>query len=147
MIHVLFALYLSLNTVPVITLQRTGCFGDCPIYKVAIYDDGRVAYEGVEFVKRKGQAKGQITTEALQELVREFEKIDYFNLEDNYGGDSRLCPESWTDYPSATTSLNWKDKKKTVRHYHGCRGSALLDQLTALEDKIDKAVNTKRWIG
>jgi len=146
MIHMLLALYLSLNAVPVITLERTGCYGTCPIYKLKIYDDGKVEYEGTEFVKRKGKAESRITTDALQDLAREFEKIDYFKLDDNYGGESRNCPESWTDYPTAITSLNWKDQKKTVRHYHGCRGSAVLEQLTALEDKIDKTVNTKRWI-
>ncbi|HET9479938.1 MAG TPA: hypothetical protein VFO72_11365, partial [Pyrinomonadaceae bacterium] len=56
------------------------------------------------------------------------------------------CPELWTDHPTAVTSLNWKDRKKTVSHYHGCRGTAVLEQLTKLENKIDEVVNTNRWI-
>jgi hypothetical protein len=149
MIHVLLALYLSLTAVPVITLERTQCLGPCPIYKLTIYDDGKVEYEGKQYVKRKGKAEGRITKEQLQELVREFEKIDYFDLADSYapyGVDKKTCPEAWTDYSAAITSLNWKDRKKTVSHYLGCRGTTVLDQLNALENKIDRVVSSDQWI-
>ena len=146
MIHTLLALCLSLASLPVITLERTICFGMCPAYKVSIYGDGLVLYDGKEFVKTKGDADGRITKDEVQQLVREFEKIDYLKLADDYGSDDKTCPESSTDYPSATTSLNWNGKQKTVRHYLGCRGLPVLDQLRALEDKIDEVVNTKRWI-
>jgi hypothetical protein len=146
MIHMLLALSLSLATaVPVITLERGACFGSCPVYKLTIYDDGTVEYEGKEFVRLRSKAKGQITQEALQELIREFEKIDYLKLDDSYEVGSKNCPESWTDHPLAITSLNWQGKQKKIRHYHGCRGLAILDQLTALENKIDEVVNTRRW--
>ena len=140
-----FSLWLAAD-VPVITLQRGVCFGSCPAYKLSIFADGRVEYEGKEFVRVRGKATGQITTEALQKLIGEFEKIDYLKLDDNYQPGNKNCPEGWTDHPNAITSLNWQGKQKTIGHYHGCKGSAVLDQLTALEDKIDEVVNTKRWI-
>lgn len=145
MIHMLLALSLSVASLPVITLERTTCFGTCPAYKVSIFGDGLVLYEGKDFVKTKDTADGRITKDELARLVREFEKIDYLKLNDRYGeGDS--CPEGWTDYPSAITSFNSNGKQKTVHHYLGCRGLTILDQLTALENKIDEVVNTKRWI-
>ena len=147
MTHMLLALSLSLAAAaPVITLERGACFGTCPVYKLAIFADGRVEYEGKEFVKRKGKAQARITKAALQSLVREFEKINYTRLDNEYVSEGPNCPEWWTDSPSAVTSLDWKGKKKTIRHYHGCRGARVLDQLTALENKIDQVVNTKRWI-
>lgn len=144
--HMLLALSLTLTVVPVITLERTGCYGPCPVYKLKIYEDGAVKYEGYEYVKQKGKAEAQITKEALDKLIGAFEEIDYFKLNESYDSEGKHCPQIWTDHPTATTSLNWKDKKKTVRHYHGCRGNPVLDQLTALEDKIDEIVNTQRWI-
>lgn len=146
MTHMLLALYLSLAAVPVITLERTVCYGTCPAYKLEIFEDGKVLYEGKEFVKQKGKAEGRITKAELQKLVNEFERIKYASLDDKYVDDPKNCPEQWTDNPTATTSLNWEGKKKTIEHYHGCRGSQILDQLTALENKIDQVVNTKRWI-
>lgn len=146
MTHFLLALSLWFAAVPVITLERTHCFGECPVYKITIYDDGSVVYEGKDYVKHKDRATSQITKSELDELIREFEKIDYLNLDENYASSAKNCPELWTDNPSAITSLNWKGKTKTVRHYYGCRGSKVAEQLTALEDKIDKIVNTAQWI-
>ena len=145
--YMLLALSLTLATaVPVITLERGACFGTCPVYQLKIYEDGKVEYEGKEFVRVRGKANGQITKDALQTLIREFEKIDYVKLDDSYEIGTKNCPEEWTDHPLAITSLNWQGKEKKIRHYHGCRGVAVLDQLTALENKIDEVANTKRWI-
>lgn len=145
MTHMLLALSLSLATLPVITLERTRCFGDCPAYKISIYGDGLVLYDGKDFVKIKGDADGRITKEQVQQLVREFEKIDYLKLDDDYT-EGKNCPEYWTDHPSAITTLSRDGNTKRVTHYYGCHGLPVLDQLTALENKIDEVVNTKRWI-
>ena len=145
MTHMLLALTLSLAAVPVITLERTTCFGSCPAYKLTIFDDGKVLFEGKEFVKQKGKAEGQITKDELERLVREFNKINYMKLEDEYGIGDR-CPDLWTDYPSAITSFSTNGTTKTINHYLGCRGLSILDQLTPLENKIDEVANTKRWI-
>jgi hypothetical protein len=145
MTHMLLAISLSLLSLPVITLERTVCFGSCPAYKVTIYDDGKVVYEGQEFVKRKGRVEARISKAELEQLVREFDRLDYLKLDDQYGVGHK-CPEDWTDYPSAITSLTRNGKQKTVNHYLGCRGLPILDQLRALEDKIDEVVKTDRWI-
>ena len=43
-----------------ITLQRTACFGACPVYTVSIYADGTVAYNGERFVEVEGTQTGSI---------------------------------------------------------------------------------------
>lgn len=147
MTHMLLAFSLSLAAaVPVITLERTPCFGTCPVYKLEIFADGKVVYEGKDFVKRKGTVQGRITKAAVQQLVREFNRINYLRLDDEYISEGPNCPEWWTDSPSAVTSINWKGRQKTIRHYHGCRGAKVLDQLTALEQKIDQVAKTRRWV-
>lgn len=148
MIQLLLALCLlpATTRVPVITLERTACFGSCPVYKLTIFDDGKVLFDGKEFVKRPGMDTSQITKSQLEDLIRQFEKIDFLNLDENYTDDPKNCPEQWTDHPSAITSLNWKGKSKTVRHYYGCRGSKVAEQLMDLEGKIDEVVNTNQWI-
>lgn len=154
MTHLLLALCLIpammhadvLMRVPVITLERTSCFGSCPVYKLTIFNDGKVLFDGKEFVKRPGMDTSQITKSQLEELIRQFEKIDYFKLDENYTDDPKNCPQQSTDNPSAITSLNWQGKRKIIRHYYGCSGSKVAEQLTDLEDKIDEVVNTNQWI-
>ncbi len=131
----------------VITLERTVCFGTCPNYKLTIYSDGWVEYEGLRFVKKMGKATGQITRAKLNELVEAFTAIDYFNLPDMIEPGQKSCGQASTDMPSANTSLTWKGRNKSVRHYHGCRGLSSLERLTELENEIDRVVNIKKWTG
>src|SRR5689334_24897887 len=106
MTHLLLAISLSLTMVrvPVITLERTACFGSCPVYKLTIFDDGKVLFDGKDFVKRPGMDTSQIKKSDLEELIRQFEKIDYLNLDENYTDDPKNCPQQSTDAPSAITS-------------------------------------------
>ena len=129
----------------VITLQRTICFGTCPVYALTIYSDGRVEYVGKRFVRKTGSATSRITRKQLEELVMEFTNIYYFNLPASIEPGSKHCPQGATDHPSAITSLTWQGKSHSINHYHGCRGSNTLDLLRKLEDKIDAAVNVTQW--
>ena len=138
----------DVSPVTVITMQRTECFGTCPVYKLTIFADGRVRYEGSKHVKKKGKAESHISRQKLQELIDEFENIYYFNLNDAYVRGSKGCPQWVPDMPSAITSLTRirDGERKTVNHYHGCHGPDVLELLTRLEDKIDDAVNVNQWI-
>jgi hypothetical protein len=131
-----------------ITLQRSTCFGTCPDYKVTISADGKVTFEGREFVKTKGTVHGSITLEGLRQLVAEFDKARYFSLRDKYETEKDGCPEYWTDHPSAVTSIRIDGKSKSISHYQGCRDDkgAYPKALTELEDRIDQIVGTKQWI-
>ena len=95
----------------VITLERTACFGVCPVYKLIIYGDGRVVYEGIRFVRIEGTRTTTISEDKIKQLIAEFQKIDYFSLKDSYE------ERNATDMPSAFTSLTVDGKTKTVRHY------------------------------
>lgn len=141
----------------VITLERTQCFGWCPAYLVTISSDGVVkftpqgdhVYRG-DGDKPKSPMVGVITKMQLDELLTEFEKIKFYSLRKKYGSkekftSSQICPENWTDQPSATISIVNNRKKKTVYHYLGCQGSQTLKNLEALEDKIDEIVDVKKW--
>src|SRR5262249_3359553 len=55
------------------------------------------------------------------------------------------CYTDVVDTPSVKTSITIAGKTKSVEHQHGCKGPLGIDQLTALEDKIDEVVNSSRW--
>jgi hypothetical protein len=129
----------------VITLERTVCFGTCPIYKLAIFSDGRVEYEGIQYVKKVGKATGRISRAKVNNLVLEFQNIYYFNLPESFTPGTKQCPQVMTDMPSAITSLTWQGRSKIINHYHGCRGLNTLELLTRLENKIDEVVKVKKW--
>ena len=131
--------------VQVITLERTVCFGTCPAYKLTIFSDGVVQYEGKRYVKKVGLAYGRISRAKLNALVLEFQNIYYFNLPEAFTPGSKQCPQGATDMPTAITSLTWQGKSKTITHYHGCFEGSTVKLLTELENKIDKVVKIKQW--
>jgi hypothetical protein len=122
----------------VITLERTECFGTCPVYRLTVYGYGAVIYEGIRFSQVQGTMKTTISEEKIKHLVSEFQKLDYFSLRESYE------ERNVTDMPFAITSLTINGNKKTVRHYHGDLSTP--KELTELEDKIDEIVNTNQWI-
>jgi len=129
-----------------ITLERTACFGSCPIYKLTIASDGTVTFDGERFTKVQGIATGRISPSDFRRLVAEFEKINYFSLPDSFSPGTPVCPRMVTDMPSAVTSIRLNGKAKSVSHYHGCGDSGVLPKLSALENKIDEVAGTQKWI-
>lgn len=121
------------------TLERTACFGSCPIYKVTVYRDGTVEYHGEQFVKVHGDASGQIGPADVTQLEQLFTDAHYFDLKDAY------TDYDVTDNPSAKTSYSAGGKTKTIDHYYGDRDAPGV--LATIEDGIDHIVHIEQWIG
>ena len=122
----------------IITLERTACYGFCPIYTLTIHGNGTVQYEGEDYVETVGKAETVISREKVEKLISEFENINYDSLEDSY------TEKTITDAPSVITSITRNGKTKTIEHYHGDFNTP--EKLTALEDKIDEIVNSDQWV-
>ena len=123
-----------------ITIKREACFGDCPVYSVQIYANGTVVYRGEEFVKVKGRKKHRIPEDRVKELIKAFERINYFSFKDRYEVDEN--GQSVTDQPTTTTSISIGGKYKKVIDYY-CAPK----ELVVLEDLIDKLAGLQQYIG
>ena len=121
---------------PVITIERTGCEGQCPVYSAKIFADGTVVYFGKVFVKEEGERIFKISVEKLDELIRAFEKARYFLLRRRY--DSSI-----TCQPSTITSLKLEGRRKKIVE-NECAGP---DELEVLENKIDELAGLSQLIG
>jgi hypothetical protein len=142
-----------------ITLERTGCYGTCPSYTLAISADGTIIFSGSYYStvnggkqwKRSGVIRSYITPEQLHQLLTEFEKANYFSLQNSYRDVRDGCPTYATDSPSAYTSIQINGQKKAIEHYLGCLSSSrdfagYPKELVDLENRIDEIVNTKQWM-
>jgi len=125
---------------PIATIERTPCFGWCPVYKVAIYRDGAVEYDGGNFVKTTGHATGTLGPEQIAALDELFRSHHYLELRDAYQ-EHRV-----TDMPSVHTSYTPQGQTpKRVKHYLG--DDSAPHDLTEVEDGIDRIVHIEQWIG
>jgi len=118
-----------------ITLERTICFGTCPAYTVTITGDGRVEYEGKEFVQVKGRASATIRPQDVAALVEAFEKARYFELQDKYTANI-------TDMPTTITSIRLDGRYKRIVDYYNAPPG-----LKELERLIDRVAGTEKWVG
>src|ERR1700712_4452103 len=79
----------------VIVMQRGNCeVMACPIYRVLIFADGDVIWQGHGRVAKLGLAPGRIERDRIRALIQEFEAIDYFHLENIYGFRGGGCQSS-----------------------------------------------------
>jgi len=123
-----------------VMMERTPCFGWCPVYKVAIYRDGAVEYDGGNFVKTTGHATGTLGPEQIAALDELFRSHHYLELRDAYQ-EHRV-----TDMPSVHTSYTPQGQTpKRVKHYLG--DDSAPHDLTEVEDGIDRIVHIEQWIG
>jgi hypothetical protein len=127
----------------VIHFERTACYGDCPAYKLTIYGDGRIEYEGIKNVKLVGRKQGDLANAELTHLVSQFNRADFFKI-NQYSEKSCSCTLC-TDMPTAIIEIKVRGMSHRVEHYYGCRCAPKM--LWDLEATIDKIANTERWTG
>ena len=130
---------------PVVTLERTPCFGTCPVYQVSISRSGAVRFVGKQHVIRQGEARAEIPAARVDSLLHELEAGGYFGFADAYVMSSPACGQYATDSPTVITSASAGGRTKTIRHDFGC--SAVPRELGRLERLIDDVAGTSRWIG
>jgi hypothetical protein len=133
------------SAAPVATIERTPCFGTCPVYQVSIFGDGTVRFVGKQDVKQQGTATASVSREAVDSLVTELRSGGYFELADEYVMDAPACGPYATDSPTVTTSLRADGRTKRIRHDYGCSGAPA--ELRRLEQRIDEVAGTSRWTG
>lgn len=129
----------------VIYLERTACYGDCPVYRLALVSDGSVFFEGSQFTEERGLKKGVVDRSRFQVLVQQMVSSGFQTLRDEYIDDG--CGQLMSDAPSVVVILRLGDQLKRVHHYHGCNGFPGEGELLALEDAIDSLTNSLPWIG
>ena len=130
---------------PVVTLERTPCFGTCPVYRVSISRSGAVRFAGKHHVTRQGEATAQIPAARVDSLLAELEAGGYFGFADAYVMDSPACGQYATDSPTVITSVAAAGRSKTIRHDYGCFAAPA--QLVTLERLIDEVAGTSGWTG
>ena len=125
-----------------IRLERTSCYGPCPIYTVTIDARGTVTYDGAKHVRVVGRRTAQVDPAVTTKLLAGAERIRFFDLRDAY----RVIEHSDgsvsgpTDLPTRIVTITVNGRTKRVEDYVGAP-----DSMGEFEHDIDEAAGTKRW--
>jgi len=126
----------------VIKLERTACFGDCPVYSVSIDAKGNVTYEGRKFVRVPGRRTDRVPVSTVAALLGTADRIGFFDLRDFYrtvrnaDGSETIV----TDLPTTFVTITRAGRTKRVENYYGAP-----EGLKELEQQIDESARTSRW--
>ncbi len=115
------------------SIERTACFGKCPIYVLSVYKNGYVTYNGKQFVDHEGLFYTNVEQAVLDSIAAHAMAINYFGLQDEY--DSPI-----TDVPSTITTLSIDGKTKRIKNRRGGPKS-----LYDYEKYLDGLFNNTTW--
>jgi hypothetical protein len=124
----------------VIVLERGGCYGACPIYRVAIDESGAVSYDGERFVKVKEHRATKVSPHVFEALVSRFRAAQF-----DSSSVPQECPAGIaTDHPTNLLAWTHDNHVHRVEHYTGnlCAPKVL----TELENAVDEATGSARWV-
>lgn len=136
-------------------LERSACYGNCPVYRVTIHGDGRVQFttltspvDGVDAIHRRfawsrgvlvaGTHEDRVSPDAAQALLKQFEAAGFWQLKDEYRA-------YVTDIPTQVITLSVGDRQKSVVDYGG-RSAGMPLAAHDLEEAIDRVAGTERWV-
>lgn len=148
---VLFQLLMSCSTVPIplrdsvesytVTLERTACRGNCPVYAFTVNGDGTVEYEGFLNTPFTGKKIGVISKDSVSALIRAIESVDINDLQPMY------VQQSITDMPSVIFTVqhlrNGIITGKKILDYQG--DGTTPKSLRLLFDRIDAWYPIIQW--
>ena len=119
--------------IPVIYLERTSCYGECPVYKLEISNSGKLFLSGIKNVKFTGNYCSKIDLRDLDMLKEEFKKQNFQLLQDTYLSRTK-------DLPTTIICFTYEGRQKRVVDYDDAPAA-----LKRLEKMLETIVDTTNW--
>lgn len=116
----------------IIELEKTACYGQCPVYTIKIDEKGHGLFIGVENTEHLGLFSFRLRTEELDAVKSSFEAIRFFELEDRYFDYIMDLPTTYVTYRTGS-------REKKIMDYHGAPR-----ELKDLEKQIATLVLSKK---
>jgi len=115
----------------IIEMEKTPCYGYCPVYTLKIDQAGNGIFKGVENTDHVGLFTFRLKKEEIAGLRSAFEQAGFFELKDRYH-------EHVTDLPTTYLSYRFDGKEKKIMDYYGAP-----QELKDLEKQIETLVLLK----
>lgn len=120
----------------VFALEMTTCYGTCPSYKVVVFENDSLVYEGLRYVAKEGNVSKKLPQGTVNQLVDKFRGKNFFKFQNQY-------TSNMTDFP--TTYISFTDKgitKKIMDYYEAPESLKQLEKL--ISDLVKDEVEVKK---
>jgi hypothetical protein len=140
-----------------VTLERTACLGNCPVYKVTIHGNGKVDWEGIDNVAAIGHLDSRtiVSRATLEKLARQIDDAKFFDRNQfgeietgpvcSTAGNTTTCSFSahfCSDTTHARITVSRNGRTHEIDNDH-CDPKPGVDEL---EDTIDQIAGTAELI-
>lgn len=116
----------------IISLERTPCFGRCPVYSIKIHESGLVIYNAEKNTDTTGCFYKVLTKEELQTLKNKFIANGFMDMADKYPEEGKAP----VDLPSCVLVFNNNGTTKTVRDKRWDTPAPLAELQTTIEQIV-----------
>lgn len=132
-----------------VTLQRTACFGFCPVYEVKVDERDILVFKGGRFVaEAEGAVSKRLPDGSFKKLIAIAKAHDFASYDEAYPNeDGSNCPQRATDMPSIIIAYDAKKLNHSVSLYQGCMGFEGRENLDEMIVEIDAVLDIDDWIG
>jgi hypothetical protein len=135
----------SIDSDILVKMKTSACYGECPIYTVAVKKNGELTYEGLEYVSVKGVKSAILPKESIALIEAELIKAKFLKMQSKLHSGSWGCFISATDHSYILVEASIKNKKKAVSTYTGCQ-SEQVNKIIELESYLKKITEISEWV-
>ncbi|MBL7816178.1 MAG: hypothetical protein JNL70_14260 [Saprospiraceae bacterium] len=91
-------------------INRTPCFGKCPVFTIELFQNGDVVYNGFAHVARKGRFVAKVSPEFIKGIENKALSIKYLSFANKYPN----SPIVLADLPVTITFIRIGDAQKQI---------------------------------
>ncbi len=115
----------------VVEMSKSPCYGRCPVFRLTIYENGIVSFDGERYTERVGLWVKELEAERYDEILRAFRKANLWRFRNVYRGE-------YYDAPTVSITYYEEGDVKTIvgkdgRPYQVLELEAMLDNLARSE--------------
>ncbi|MEP7264196.1 MAG: DUF6438 domain-containing protein [Bacteroidota bacterium] len=118
-------------------IERSPCFGRCPVFKATIYNNGKAVYIGRTSVSKLGMFTASVTADQLKSLSQKATELRLDTLQNQY------VNEHLADFPSHQIKILTGNILKSVYVMDTDPPSSIIEFEKTLEELLDQLTWTK----
>ncbi|MEM9847230.1 MAG: DUF6438 domain-containing protein [Bacteroidota bacterium] len=118
------------------SIERTACYGRCPVYQAKIFSNGLVLYEGKKHVSNMGLFEAYILEDQIDHLLAQADSVQFFDLSASYPEHGQKI----YDLPSTQIFIRKAESEKTVLNNHSAPKT-----LRAYESYFEQFLDNLAW--
>ena len=128
----------TITSIPqaIFALEMTPCYGTCPSYKVVVFENDSLTYEGMRHVAKEGKMSKKLPKGTVNKLVEKFKAANFFKFQNQY-------TSNISDFP--TTYISFTDggiTKKIMDYYKAPESLKQVEKL--ISDLVKEEVEIKK---